>query len=150
MASLKKPKYVITLQELDELADQRRAEANLLLQSEHYSGSMFLGGCSLECLLKAAVCATLRLEGLPVVFKTHDLEALLLYSSFRSELEQEHAIRKSFVGILDEWKSDGREELLYGRPSLLDEHRSKRFFACLNDDETGVFPWLRSRISKPR
>jgi len=50
---------------------------------------MFLGGCALECLLKAAICATLKLDGLPAAFKTHDLEALLLYSGFRGELEGE-------------------------------------------------------------
>ena len=154
MADLQPPKFIIKRSELEELAKARLAEAESLFERNQYAGSMFLGGCSLECFLKVGICMALRLEGLPSTpgsaFKIHDFEALLLYSGFRAELEEAHDTQRSFVHILDEWKPDGRASLLYGAPSNFDEARSRRFFTCLTDQEIGVIPRLRSRISKPR
>ena len=95
----------------------------------------FLGGCALECCLKVAICVTLKLDGLPAAFKTHDLEALLLYSGFRADLEAQRDIQKSLSAVVEQWRPDGREKLLYGQPSKFDE-------------KTGVLPWLQSRTSK--
>ena len=134
--------------DLAEIADARLREAELLHERGEYAGAMFLGGCALECCLKVAICVTLKLDGLPAAFKTHDLEALLLYSGFRADLEAQRDIQKSLSAVVEQWRPDGREKLLYGQPSKFDEKTSRHFFQCLNDKKTGVLPWLQSRTSK--
>jgi len=115
----------ITKERLWEIAEARLREAQALLHRGECSGAMFLGGCALECFLKVAICETLRLDGLPGVFKLHHLEALILYSGFRSELEAASSIEESFRAVVQEWKPDGRQSLLYGLPSRIAPARGR-------------------------
>lgn len=129
------------------IADARLREAEQLLDKRQYAGAMFIGGCALECYLKVAICMTLKLDGLPTAFKTHNLEALVLYSGFQRDLHEAVSIKKSFDEIVNEWGVDGRESLLYRPPSELDDEKAKRFLDNLLDTAVGVIPWLRKLIS---
>ena len=140
---------VIDREDLRELAEVRLGEAEALLVRGYFAGAMFLGGCALECYLKLAICQTLKLGGLPAIFKLHDLEALFLYSGFDSLLRSENsrAIKQSFDTILDGWKVDGRESLLYGDPTKRKEKDARRFLSAFRDPKIGVIPWLLTMTS---
>jgi len=149
MAVSRSKNTVIDREDLRELAGVRLRESEELLVQGYFAGAMFLGGCALECYLKLAVCGTLNLSGLPAIFKLHDLEALLLYSGFDLLLRGENskAIKQSFDTILDGWKVDGRESLLYSNPTRRNEKEAKRFLAALRDPKIGVIPWLLRMMS---
>jgi hypothetical protein len=148
MAPYHSKRLVISRDALLGIAEARALEAQDLIVRKRFSGAIFLGGCALECFLKAAVCTTLKLDGLPEVFKTHDLEALLLYSGLRSDLEARPAVQESFARIVEAWGYDGRDKLLYAEPGAFSKERAKRFMDHLTGKETGVIPWLQSRTSK--
>ena len=149
MAVSRPKNTIIDREKLRALAEVRLREAEALLEQGLHAGAMFLGGCALECYLKLAICHTLRLGGLPSIFKLHDLEALLLYTGFDATLrgESNKSIKQSFETILDGWKSDGRETLLYGDPGRLKEKNAKCFLASLRDPKIGVIPWLLEMMS---
>ncbi len=138
---------VIGRNDLLGIADARLREAEQLSGNGQYAGAMFIGGCALECYLKAAICMTLKLEGLPTVFKTHNLEALVLYSGFQHDLHEAVSVKKSFDEIVKVWGVDGRKSLLYRSPSELDDEKAKEFLDSLWDTADGVIPWLRKLLS---
>jgi len=138
---------VIDVDALGKIAEARMKEGRQLLEAGHFAGAMFLGGCSLECYLKVGICVTLKLEGLPEAFKTHDLEALLLYSGFRAEMEANPLVEHAFIRIVESWKPDGRSAFLYADPAGTDKEMAEHFFKNLFDPEIGVVSWLISRIS---
>jgi hypothetical protein len=139
--------FVIPRTELRQVAEARLREADHLLDQGCFAGAMFLGGCALECFLKLAICTTLRLDGLPWVFKIHDLDVLILYTGFEAELREDASLRGAFDRVVDEWGSDGRATLLYGDPGEFDRQRAAQFLASLRDPQHGVITWLRSRLS---
>jgi len=134
---------VIDRDVLFDLGEVRLRESSIMFGADCFSGAMFAGGCALECFLKAAVCQTLKLEGLPTAFRTHNLEALVMYSGFRSELNSMTDVKLNLQKIVDEWGFDGRETMLYGDPRGIDADRARDFLDALNSEEAGVIPWLR-------
>ncbi len=81
---------------IQEIAEQRLAEAELLFQNGHYDGACYLVGYCVELALKAVICKTLDLEDLFTTnyradlvrpFKTHDLDNLLVYAGLKNKLE---------------------------------------------------------------
>ena len=139
--------FIITRAKLREIAEARLTEAERLYEQEHYACAMFLGGCALECYLKLATCCTLRLDGLPSAFKTHMLEALILYSGFQQDLQGKSTLKAAFDQIVEEWGVDGRQNLLYGSPSQFDRERAARFLTNLRDPRNGVLSWLKNLLS---
>ncbi len=140
-------KLVIDRDVLRDIADARLRDARSLLDAGHHPGAMFSGGSALECYLKVAICVALNLEGLPPIFKIHDLGVLILYSGLERALSQEPPIKASFDAIVKEWEPDGRASLLYRLPSELSREAADRFMAQLSDENTGVIPWLLRMLS---
>lgn len=138
---------IIPREQLRQLAEARLQESELLFERGCYAGSMFLGGSALECVLKLAICRTLKLGGLPSVFKTHDLDALILYSGYQKDLREHAPLRDAFDRLLDEWGNDGRSTLLYADPSDFDRERANQFLLNLRHPEHGVITWLLNRLS---
>ena len=140
-------KTIISREELSEIAASRYAEAERLFAEGHFAGAMFLGGSALECYLKLAICVTLRLDGLPGIFKIHDFEELFLYSGFDTELKADHVVKEAFDEVRQEWGKDGRATLLYGSPAEFDRERAEQFLQNLQDPKYGIIPWLKTRLS---
>ncbi|MGD2111113.1 MAG: HEPN domain-containing protein [Phycisphaerae bacterium] len=137
---------VIPRDELSEIAASRYAEAERLFAEGHFAGAMFLAGSSLECYLKLAICVTLRLDGLPKIFKIHDFEELFLYSGFDNELKADRVRKQAYDEVRQEWGKDGRATLLYASPEEFDRQRAEQFLRNLHDPECGVIPWLKTRL----
>jgi len=147
MTSPHSKKLVIPRDDLAQIAETRMLEADKLFELNLFAGSMFLGGSALECYLKLAICHTLKLDGLPGVFKTHNLEALILYTGFQRDLRSDSRIRDAFDYIVNQWGDDGRKELFYAAPTEFDRIRAEMFLSHLCDPQHGVIPWLKNRLS---
>ncbi len=133
---------LVTVPELSELAESRLSEARVLLREGHFAASVYLAGYSVECCLKAAICRSLDWERLLGLFKTHDLEGLLLYSGFDRQLRADPAILRSFTEIIANWS----EETRYTAPSSIDRRKAEEFLRWVVDPKVGVLTWLQDRI----
>ena len=77
-----------------QLAEERLAEAQLLLANKFWSGAYYLAGYSLECALKAKIASSFRDNEIPELKRvqkiyTHDLSSLLALAGLKDELEAE-------------------------------------------------------------
>ena len=128
------------------------SESRALFATGHYAGAVYLAGYSVECYLKDAICSTLRWDALLATFKTHDLEALLVYSGFDTALRQNRQVRKSFRTVLALWNIEGEKSMdggsiRYRSPAEIDEKTASEFLNCVNGTESGVVTWLKEMVS---
>ncbi len=74
--------------EIQNLANSRLEEAELLLKNKHPEAAFYLAGFSIELAFKAVICKKLDIsfEELAEIksFKIHDLGSLLLFSGLRN------------------------------------------------------------------
>lgn len=138
---------VIDKDALREIAESRIREAEVLLRGGHHAAAIYLAGYAVECYLKLAVCTRLSWDTLLATFRVHDLEGLLLYSGFDKELRADERVIESFAKMSAIWRMEGTESVRYRKPGEFDESTAKRFLEYVCDPETGVVPWLRSRVS---
>src|SRR6266481_1334960 len=102
-----------------QLAEQRLAEAELLLASGFWSGAYYLAGYSLECALKAKIASSFRENEIPELKRvqriySHDLNSLLGLSGLKDELEVEmeaNAELRKYWTIATEWSEQARYEI---------------------------------------
>lgn len=144
---------LLSREDLVTVGEARLGEGILLQERGHYAAAIYSAGLSVECFLKGAVCKSLDWDHLLAGFKSHDLEGLLRYSGFDRQLRAEPDIVESFNRLAQRWAgkedSSDREEpgsVRYKLPSVYDEGKADEFMKWVIDSETGVVPWLRSRI----
>lgn len=138
-------RLVVSKETLQRVAEESIDQAKSLQRAEHYAGAMFAGGHAVECYLKVGICKTLQIEILPPVFKTHDLEALVLYSGFQRDLELTPLVKSSFDKIREVWGKTGRDSLLYQSSVSWTKKKADEFFTWLLNEEYGVIPWLSGK-----
>ena len=89
---------MISVQELENLCNDRLEDARNLYQAGRYNGAVYLCGYVVEIGLKKRICITLGCPGYPSKgnefdglgsFKTHDLEILLQLSGLEQKLKNE-------------------------------------------------------------
>jgi HEPN domain-containing protein len=87
-----------TRRELQKLACLRLKEAEALFAAGCYDGSAYLCGYVIELALKAAICATLRIEDYPdkgtrlrEALMTHDFDDLKLLAGMEMEFSTQYA-----------------------------------------------------------
>jgi hypothetical protein len=68
--------------DLKQIALLRVKSAKLLLDGRDWQGAAYMMGLSLECLLKAAVCKTLRIEDFPENHKDDKVPPFFMNHSF--------------------------------------------------------------------
>lgn len=113
-----------------------------------YAGAIYLGGYALEALLKYAICRLLEQDQLPVLFHTHNLEALLFYSGLQRRMQNDPAIWDSFGRINTTWLDENRSlpRLRYADPGSVTatgcDEMSDRLFGPVR----GVLPRLRNQL----
>ncbi len=152
MAVSLRNKTIISQAELIELGNERLAEAEALRLGAKFAGAVYLAGYAVECYLKAAICKTLDLSGLPIVFMTHDLDVLLFHSGLDNTLRADTVLAGSFTHIVGIWSVERREErqggktimkesVRYRKPSDFDDATAKSFLTAV----AGVVKWLRTK-----
>lgn len=109
---------MIPIIELRKLASARLQDAEILLKGNRYDGAVYLCGYSVELMLKAKICKSLKWKEFPSTqsefqglqtFKTHRLDLLLRLSG--SEVK----IKTSFLAdwsIVAAWDSETRYSVI--------------------------------------
>lgn len=102
---------MITLNELETIAQARLLDAEALLGAGRYDGAIYIGGYAIELSLKARICKTLGWADFPDSsqnyrsFRVHDLDVLLHLSGIENEIKQNHLYDWSKVAA---WDSESR------------------------------------------
>jgi hypothetical protein len=73
--------------EFEQLARDRKEDFDALREKGRWTASVYLGPYIVEARLKFKICDVLKLERLPMIFKTHDLYALAIYAGLGDELK---------------------------------------------------------------
>jgi HEPN domain-containing protein len=128
-----------------QLAEQRLAEAGLLLANGFWSGAYYLAGYSLECALKAKIATSFRENEIPELKRvhkiySHDLSALLDISGLEDELETEMEANPEFRKywtIATEWSEQARYQ-------IWTQDRASAILEAIGG-EKGLLRWLLSR-----
>lgn len=109
---------VITVAELDRIADARLEDGKALLSSGRYDGAAYVCGYAVEIALKARICRTLNWLDFPRTtgefhnyksFQTHALEVLLRLSGQEKRIKSEHFDLWNAVAL---WNPESRYSVI--------------------------------------
>jgi hypothetical protein len=129
-----------------QLAEQRLAEADLLLANGFWSGAYYLIGYALECALKAKIASSFRENEIPELRRvqkiySHDLISLLDISGLKDELEAEmeaNAELRKYWAIATEWSEQARYQ-------IWTPERASAILEAVSGDQ-GLLRWLLNRL----
>ena len=137
----------ITKPQLVRLAEEKLADAELLLSAGRHSNAYYLAGYAVELLLKAIISRRFLADTIPDrrlvnAVHTHNLRELVAHAGLDVPLAQE---QKSSAAFSASWQmaTDWTEESRYASWSL-DEAAS--LLTALNDPKAGVVRWLRQYL----
>jgi HEPN domain-containing protein len=105
---------MISVTELDRIAQARLEDAKALLATGRHDGAIYLCGYAVEVALKARICRALNWPDFPTTksefqayksFQTHELDVLLRLSGQEQAIKQQHFANWNKVAV---WKSESR------------------------------------------
>jgi len=96
--------------EIDEIVTARLNDAEFLLESSRFDGSVYLCGYAIELGLKSRICKILQWEKYPTsgkysTFKTHDLDVLLHLTGLEDTVKLQYMTEWSIVA---QWNPEAR------------------------------------------
>jgi HEPN domain-containing protein len=133
--------------ELRQLAEDRIADAAVLLAAGRWSGAYYLAGYALECGLKACIARLTNQDDFPRDRKfveecyTHNLEKLLKAAGLKAALDADASVNTALSGnwgIATEWGEASR----YEQKSRAE---AQELYDAITNDPDGVLPWIRRR-----
>jgi HEPN domain-containing protein len=133
--------------ELQQLAEDRIADAGILLAAGRWSGAYYLAGYAVECGLKACIARLTNQDDFPRDRKfveecyNHNLEKLLKASDLKSALDQDTLANPAFEGywvIARDWQETSRYE-------QKTQAEAQVLYDAITNNPDGVLPWIRIR-----
>jgi HEPN domain len=140
-------RLIVTKAEFQELAEQRLAEAKVLLDQGQWDGAYYLAGYAVELALKACIIKTLlATDAFPdkefsKKCYTHAVEQLVVLAKL-------NGVRKTATDadpdLLASWglARDWSEEKRYHR---IDKTEAEALYAAIADAVHGVLPWIKTQ-----
>ena len=130
--------------DLQTLANERLAEAKILLDAGKWSGAYYLAGYAVECGLKACIANLLKSEIFPEKDFSdkcyiHDLEKLVVLAGLKTKLDTDVTANANLDGYWDivrAWKETSR----YEQKSQAD---AQALYDAITQDPDGVFLWVQ-------
>ena len=133
--------------ELQQLAEERAVDAQILLAAGRWSGAYYLAGYAVECGLKA--CVLIHIERTGIIFEdkkyaekcwTHDLEELLKLANLKPTLDADTAANAALFanwGVAKVWKETSRYE-------QRTQPETQARFDAIDSKPDGVLQWIRN------
>lgn len=122
--------------ELQELAEIRIKEAEILLKSECYDGAYYMAGYSIECALKAWIAKSTKEHDFPdkkIADKVHTHDLVRLLGVLDVQVPEE--IKFNWF-IVKDWSEKAR----YEKYSMVE---ASDLLEAINDPTEGVFKWIK-------
>ncbi len=135
--------------DLRRLAEERLADAKVLLEAERWTAAYYLSGYSLECGLKA--CLLVYLDKTGKIFEdrgylrsladcwTHDLERLIGLAGLKQDHGNQIGLNSSFRNnwsIAKDWKETSRYD-------EITKEKAEGLFKAIADVPDGVYQWIQ-------
>ena len=129
-----------------QLAEQRLAEAELLLANKFWSGAYYLAGYAVECALKAKIASSFRENEIPELRRvqriySHDLSSLLDISGLKDELVAEMEANAELGerwAIAKQWSEQARYQ-------IWTQELASAILEAVSG-EKGLLRWLLNRL----
>lgn len=132
---------------LQQLSDERIADASALLAATQWAGAYYMAGYALECALKSCILAYIDRTG--IIFEdkkyaqncwTHDIEDLVRQAGLT--IERDKAARTN-ITLGQHWMiaKDWSEASRYRMSTQL---QAEKLFHALTDNTDGVLPWVKT------
>lgn len=137
----------LSKKQLIRLAEEKLADAKLLLNNGSAGNAYYLAGYAVELLLKAAISSRFQADTIPDpswlrdVFQ-HNLEKLVKLALLDDDLKRSNDADYEFKGRWDivlEWNETSRYYVRQ-RPD------AEALIAAIDDPDHGVFQWLKARL----
>ena len=134
--------------ELQQLADDRIADAQALLDAKRWSAAYYLAGYATECALKACVLSYVE-KNSDVIFRekkysencwTHKIDTLLELADLKALRDQENAANPPFG---PNWQT-ARDWQPESRYDQISESEARKLFEAITDSTYGVLPWIKA------
>jgi HEPN domain-containing protein len=131
--------------ELRQLAEDRIADAAILLASGRWSGAYYLAGYALECGLKACIARLTNQDDFPRDRKfveecyTHNLEKLLKAAGLKPALDADATANPTFSAywaVAKDWQETSR----YAQRTKAE---AETLYEAITNNPHGVLPWIR-------
>ena len=134
--------------ELQQLADDRIADAQVLLGAQRWFAAYYLAGYATECALKACVLTYVE-KNSDVIFRerkysencwTHKVDTLLELADLKTLRDQDSAVNPAFV---PNWQTakDWNPESRYRQ---ITELEARKLFDAITDSNHGVLQWIKA------
>lgn len=141
-------KLVTSREDLFRLAEDRLEDFEALRAAGRYAAAIYLGVYAVECLLKAHICKVLDLRRLPAVFKTHDLQVLLLHSGLNQRIRSVPEVYDNLRKLDNLWNPavDERNIRYLRDPVRFGRSAADQAAQWLKGPAGGVVAWLREQL----
>lgn len=105
---------MISIADLETIAQARLGDARVLLSAGRYDGAVYVCGYAVEVALKAKICRVLNWQEFPQTsgefnqyrsFQTHELDVLLRLSGQEMRIKRDHFNLWNVVAV---WKAESR------------------------------------------
>jgi HEPN domain-containing protein len=132
--------------ELQRLANERIADAKVLLAARRWSAAYYLAGYGVESGLKACIAKLMKSEEFPdknfaEKCWTHNLQQLVVLAGLKADLD---AALRADAALRDNWDivKDWSESSRYLRTPKAD---AEDLYDAITDRKHGVLSWLKGR-----
>jgi HEPN domain len=140
-------RLIVTRAEFRELAEQRLAEAKVLLDQGQWDGAYYLAGYAVELGLKACIIKSLlATDAFPAIefskrCYTHAVVQLVSVANLDESLK---IVTSSDPDLLANWAlaRDWSEKKRYHR---IDQTEAEALYAAIADAAHGVLPWIKTQ-----
>jgi HEPN domain-containing protein len=131
--------------DLQEMAEERVADAAALLEAQRYQAAYYLCGYAIECALKACIARKTREYDFPDrklanASYVHNLTKLLKVAPIDGLLQEEEGQNRLFAknwGIVKDWSETSRYD------ASITPAQASGFFLAVTDESNGVLSWLK-------
>ena len=128
--------------DLQGLAHEKRADAELLFQNQRYSNAFYLYGYAVEIALKSKLAKEFPADTIPdkklvTSIYTHDLNRLLGLADLSTEMDSapNKLALKANWAIVELWSEESRYD-------TIDVSKATAMHEAVSDPEHGVFKWI--------
>jgi HEPN domain-containing protein len=131
--------------DLQNLADQKLSDAQILFNAKSWSNAYYLAGYAVELAIKACIAKAFKADTIPdrgLVNKTysHEFPSLIGTAGLRAELQKQEEASQAFAaawGVVNEWSPDDRY-------TVKSERDAKDLIEAVSHATHGVLPWIKT------
>lgn len=128
------------------LAQEKIAEAKLLLDAAKWTGAYYLAGYAVECGIKACIAKLFRTDLFPEKSfsdkcYTHDIEKLVVLAELKATRDADSTANPNLANnwlTVVQWTEASR----YDRKTQRD---AQDLYDAITNHPHGVFPWIQAR-----